>query len=242
MFHPDGPTLAELTRQALSSTKRGYDLLAPKFDVTPFRTPEIVIRATVDAVPGTVDRALDLCCGTGAALEVLRERCRQGVTGVDFSSGMLEVAGERLGDDGGPGEGLAPVTLVEADVLELALEDRFDLVTCFGALGHILARDEPRLLATVHRHLRPGGCFAFATAARPSWRRPGRWLAEGFNAVMRIRNALIDPPFVMYYLTFLLPDCLATLDRAGFSTTVHHPVLEGPWAGVAVAIATKRSA
>ena len=40
MYHPDGPTFWELARQALSSTTRGYDLLAPKFDVTPFRTPD----------------------------------------------------------------------------------------------------------------------------------------------------------------------------------------------------------
>ena len=39
MFHPQGPTFWELARQALSSTQRGYDLLAPKFDFTPFRTP-----------------------------------------------------------------------------------------------------------------------------------------------------------------------------------------------------------
>jgi hypothetical protein len=40
MFYPQGPTLRELAVQALSSTERGYDLLAPKFDYTPFRTPE----------------------------------------------------------------------------------------------------------------------------------------------------------------------------------------------------------
>ena len=32
MFHPQGPTLWELAVQALSSTERGYDLLAPKFE------------------------------------------------------------------------------------------------------------------------------------------------------------------------------------------------------------------
>lgn len=239
MFHPDGPTFAELARQALSSTKRGYDLLAPKFDVTPFRTPELVIEATLEAVDGTVDGALDLCCGTGAALPLLRARCRRRVFGVDFSPGMLAVARERV-DGLAVREGEVPVTLVEADVLELRLEERFDLVTCFGALGHIRAEDEPRLLATIHRHLRPGGRFAFATAARPSWGRPGRWLAEGFNAAMRLRNALIDPPFVMYYLTFLLPDCLGPLDEAGFTATVHHPVLEGPWAGLRVVVAERR--
>ena len=43
MFHPQGPTFLELARQALSSTERGYDLLASKFDYTPFRTPNEII-------------------------------------------------------------------------------------------------------------------------------------------------------------------------------------------------------
>ena len=146
---------------------------------------------------------------------------------------MLAVAQEQI-------EGVPDVTLVEADVLSLRLDERFDLVTCFGALGHILPEDAPRLLATIHRHLRPGGRFAFATATLPSWRRPGRWLAEGFDAAMRVRNALIDPPFVMYYLTFLLPECLAALEEAGFASVVHHPVLEGPWARLRVVVAERR--
>src|SRR5690606_27293512 len=68
MFHPGGPTFRELMRQALSSTDEGYDLLAPKFDKTPFRTPDALLEAMVPhfgAAP--VRTALDVCCGTGAA-------------------------------------------------------------------------------------------------------------------------------------------------------------------------------
>ena len=43
MFHPEGPSVLELTNQWLSSTQLGYDLLAPKFDYTPFRTPDSVL-------------------------------------------------------------------------------------------------------------------------------------------------------------------------------------------------------
>ena len=43
MFHGPGPTFFELARQVLSSTERGYDLLAPKFDLTWFRTPDRLI-------------------------------------------------------------------------------------------------------------------------------------------------------------------------------------------------------
>lgn len=34
MFTPQGPSLRELTVQALSSVEHGYDLLADKFDAT----------------------------------------------------------------------------------------------------------------------------------------------------------------------------------------------------------------
>ncbi|MYR55176.1 methyltransferase domain-containing protein, partial [Streptomyces sp. SID625] len=99
MFSPEGPTARELAVQALSSVERGYDLLAPKFDHTPFRTPDAVL----DAVGSVLERTgpytdgLDLCCGTGAGLDVLRRVCRTSVTGVDFSAGMLAVARRRAG-------------------------------------------------------------------------------------------------------------------------------------------------
>ena len=54
MFHPEGPTFAELARQALSSVERGYDLLAPKFDRTPYRTPDALILPALAAVTRAV--------------------------------------------------------------------------------------------------------------------------------------------------------------------------------------------
>ncbi|MFD4622063.1 class I SAM-dependent methyltransferase [Streptomyces sp. NPDC058475] len=98
MFSPQGPTLRELAVQALSSVEHGYDLLAPKFDHTPFRTPDSILDAVGRALRplGPFDAGLDLCCGTGAGMEVLRGLCRERVTGVDISAGMLAVGRERL--------------------------------------------------------------------------------------------------------------------------------------------------
>src|SRR5690349_2016310 len=98
MFHPDGPTFAELLRQALASTERGYDLLAPKFDRTPFRTPDGVLEGMVRVIgePRSIGAALDVCCGTGAAMRHLRPLCRDRVVGVDFSAGMLAEAKAHL--------------------------------------------------------------------------------------------------------------------------------------------------
>ena len=50
MFSPQGPSLRELAVQALSSVEGGYDLLAAKFDHTPFRTPDGILDATAVAL------------------------------------------------------------------------------------------------------------------------------------------------------------------------------------------------
>ncbi|MFI9151616.1 class I SAM-dependent methyltransferase [Streptomyces sp. NPDC053367] len=212
MFSPEGPTLRELAAQALSSVERGYDLLAPKFDHTPFRTPESVLRAVAAALrrDGDHDDGLDLCCGTGAGTGALADLCRRSVTGVDFSAGMLDVARRRVRTTG------PRLAWVRADARALPFGQAFDLVVSFGAFGHFLPRELPGLFAGVHAVLRPGGSFAFPVAAPP---RPGSrayWTLLGFDAVMRVRNALWRPPFVMYYRTFRLGDVLRELQRAGF--------------------------
>jgi len=66
----------------------------------------------------------------------------------------------------------------------------------------------------------PGGRFVFVTADRPPAWSPGLWLARAYNLATDIRNKLIEPPFVMYYLTFLLPEATRLLEDAGFEVRV----------------------
>lgn len=237
MYHPDGPTFFELLRQALSSTERGYDLLAPKFDLTPFRTPDPVLAALADAVgpDRSIDSALDLCCGTGAAMRHIRRLCRERVVGLDFSAGMLEEAKRRVAS--APGE--ARVEFVQGDALSLPFEAEFDLVTSVGAFGHIEPRDEDRFVAGIARALRPGGRFAFATTPRPPLTSPSWWVARGFNGAMRIRNALLRPPFVMYYFTFLWPDVNALLERHGFRAQALTGLCPHPFEHAVIVVATR---
>ncbi len=212
MFSPEGPSLRELAVQALSSVERGYDLLAPKFDHTPFRTPESVLDAVASALrrTGPFDAGLDLCCGTGAGVDVLARVCRHSVTGVDFSAGMLAVAGERVRPDG------PRVSWVRADARALPFGRAFDLVVSFGAFGHFLPGELPGLFAQVHSVLRPGGCFAFPVVAPPRPASRAYWMLLAFDAVMRMRNAVWRPPFVMYYRAFRMGDVRRELERAGF--------------------------
>jgi SAM-dependent methyltransferase len=217
MFDPEGPSLRELAVQALSSVERGYDLLAPKFDHTPFRTPEPVLDAVATALArlGPFDDGLDLCCGTGAGLDVLSTVCRNSVTGVDFSAGMLSVARQHT-------RSLRPPPgLVRADARALPFGRAFDLVVSFGAFGHFLPCELPGLFAQVHSVLRPGGSFAFPVLAPPRPSGPAFWMLLGFDAVMRVRNAVWRPPFVMYYRAFRFGDAVRELTRAGFDVGCH---------------------
>jgi ubiquinone/menaquinone biosynthesis C-methylase UbiE len=238
MFHPDGPTFWELAEQALSSTERGYDLLAPKFDVTPFRTPDAVLARVIERVAGdgAPRRALDLCCGTGAAMRWLRPICAEAVVGLDLSQGMLDEAKRRLAD--APGD--AAVELVRGDALSPPFRREFDLVTCFGAFGHILPEDEPRFVDAVAQVLVPSGRFVFVTSELPPITSPARLFARAFNAAMRVRNALFEPAFVMYYLTFLLPDAARLLERRGFEVTIVRDAFEAPFGRLALVSAAYR--
>jgi SAM-dependent methyltransferase len=150
-------------------------------------------------------------------LEVLRPLARDFVVGLDFSMGMLRVAG-RTG---------AP--LVRAGALAPPFGEAFDLVTCFSALGHFLPSEHESLVRAVRGCLRPGGRFLFATAETPEKTSASYFLSRGFNAAMRVRNAVWSPPFVMYYLTFLLPEARELLEKTGFEVCVKKGVFGEPF-------------
>ncbi|MGI5484281.1 class I SAM-dependent methyltransferase [Streptomyces lavendofoliae] len=215
MSSPHGPTLRELATQALSSTQAGYDLLAPKFDHTPYRTSDRVLGAVTEALRpcGPFRSGLDVCCGTGAGVGVLRELCHERVTGTDFSAGMLDRARAAHADapDGAP-----EVHWVRADARALPFGPAFDLAVSFGAFGHFLPSERPDLFAGVHRALRPGGRFVFPLPAPPPVGSRPYWELWAFDAAMRVRNLVWRPPFTMYYRTFRLTDVVGDLTRAGF--------------------------
>ncbi len=197
--------------EALSSVQVGYDLLAPKFDHTPFRTPDRVLDATADALRplGPFGRGLDVCCGTGAGMRVLRSVCQGPIMGVDFSTGMLAQAASAHPD----------VTWVRADVRSLPFEEACDVAVSFGALGHFLPAERPALFAGVYRALRPGGVFAFPIGAPQPMSSRSYWALLGFDLAMRVRNAVWRPPFVMYYRTCPLHAVRNDLTAVRFTVT-----------------------
>ena len=205
MFHAAGPSLGELLYEALLSVEEGYDRLAPQFDFTPFRTPDAIVRATL-AHAGPARRALDLCAGTGAGARAMLDFEINDVTAVDLSQQMLgQFAGAR----------------VRGDAMRLPFATgAFDLITCFGALGHFEPAIAPALFAEVARVLAPGGRFVFPSSRRPPALSARSVVLRGFNAVMHVRNVLRSPPFVMLYLNYLDDDAPPLLEAAGLRPEV----------------------
>ena len=95
---------------------------------------------------------LDLCCGTGGLLKLASERGFNTV-GVDRSRYQLRYASRK-----------APrARLVECDIRELLLRQKFDIITCmFDSLNYLLSRSElESVLRTVYDHLTEKGLFFF---------------------------------------------------------------------------------
>ena len=96
--------------------------------------------------------AMDLACGTGILCGIL-DRAGIGACGMDFSSGMIEIAREN-----------APhIHYDVADMITYRPDKQFDLVTCTGdAVNHIPdMADVEKIFQNVYAYLAPGGYFVF---------------------------------------------------------------------------------
>lgn len=90
---------------------------------------------------------LDVACGTGQHLELLREHYE--VEGLDLDANLLEIAQER-----NPG-----VTLCAADMVEFDLGRTYDVVVClFSSIGYVQTKANlERAIRSMARHVAPGG-------------------------------------------------------------------------------------
>ncbi len=121
-----------------------------------------------------VTSALDLCCGTGTALELFFNHGLQ-MSGLDGSAAMLAIAARKLRGK--------KITLYHKQLPKFKLlltgnsrkSRQFDLITCFyDSLNYMKS---PRELGTafqsVQQHLHPGGWFIFdmntPTALKTIW-------------------------------------------------------------------------
>jgi SAM-dependent methyltransferase len=105
------------------------------------------LRSVLDEAAPDAGSLLDIACGTGRHLELLRDHYE--VEGVDINPELLEIARERC-----PG-----VRFHVADMADFELERRFDVVTClFSSIAYV--RTPARMQSAVRcmrAHLNPGG-------------------------------------------------------------------------------------
>ena len=120
------------------------------------KAADMVAPYLTQAVGGTKDmEALDLCCGHGNVAATL-VKTGAGVTGLDFSLAMLDMARAAV-----PG-----ARFVEGDAMNLPFTDAsFDAVTIGFGMPHV--PDPPSLLAEARRVMRPGGRIAFSVWCGP---------------------------------------------------------------------------
>lgn len=107
-------------------------------------------------------RALELCCGTGSAIERLADAGLK-MSGLDQSAEMLAIAARKLKG--------RRITLYKKSLPRFRLLDRndskqlvtFDLVTCFYDSLNYLSTEKKlgETFDTVARHLNSGGLFIF---------------------------------------------------------------------------------
>jgi SAM-dependent methyltransferase len=122
------------------------------------------IAAQIAAAGG--ESLLEAGCGTGKILQrTLRLRPYERVTGFDVTGDMLAIARDRVGGQ---------AELIEADAVELDLDDVFDVVATYGGVCYAIPdgagafnlvshiRDDAlnaRALTRLAAHLAPGGRF-----------------------------------------------------------------------------------
>jgi len=127
---------------------------------------------------------LELGCGTGTILAGLGSF--NALTGIDRSPEMLAIAAEKV-----PG-----ARLIEGDIANFALGERFDVVICvFDTLNHLPRFELWRsLFACVREHLTPGGLFIFdvnTVAKLRGLAGHGPWFSQAGGVTVAMN---VDPP------------------------------------------------
>src|SRR3990170_2116036 len=129
---------------------------------------------------------LELACGTGrVAIPIAREGVR--VVGLDRSPAMLGRAREKSA-------GMSTVRWVEGDMRDFSLAERFGLALIpFRSFQHLLTvADQLSCLASIYRHLVPGGRLALHIF-NPDIARIAGWLGPRRGSLQQLEHEYRHP-------------------------------------------------
>ena len=130
------------------------------YDSVPLYAARQDVGFYVDEATAAGGSVLEVGCGTGRILLPIA-RAGSTITGIDGSKLMLERCRAKLVAE--PAAVQSRVKLVQHDMRDFSLGEKFALIIApFRVVQHLTTIDEQlRFLATIGRHLVPGGRFSF---------------------------------------------------------------------------------
>ena len=135
-------------------------------------------------------RALDVCCGTGDISFLLAEAGAEHVTGLDFSSGMLEQARRRQTGRRDPASAKR-IEFVQGDALALPFDDdSFDVITVSFGVRNV--EDIPLAFREFARVGRPGARIVCLEITRPKSRVANWFYDVWFDRVVPMLGAIVS--------------------------------------------------
>jgi ubiquinone/menaquinone biosynthesis C-methylase UbiE len=132
--------------------KLSYNKISDNYDETWTNHMQIFSKEMIDrlSIPKR-GNGLDLACGTGYVAGLIADRMNGDITGIDISSGMIEVAKQKYKDR---------CNFICCDLLEYLKEQpskSLDIVTCAWSLGYL---QPSKTIKEISRVLKPKGKLA----------------------------------------------------------------------------------
>jgi SAM-dependent methyltransferase len=147
-----------------------YDAFAEAYDTAMGDRKEsaTAIQLLLKEFSPTARSVIELGCGTGSLLKILRRR--YAVCGLDLSARMVRVAKRKVPD----------ARVMVGDITSFALREQFDAVVCaFDTMNHLPSFTHWReVMKRAREHLRPDGVFIF-----------------DINTSVKLTRYAEDPPF-----------------------------------------------
>lgn len=129
-----------------------FDACAPSWDAEMIKSDRIIARILDGACVGEGKSVLDVACGTGVLFPDYLARNVAGVTAIDLSPAMVEIARSKTVGQ--------PIEVLCGDVEQYDFGRTFDCVMVYNAFPHF--PDSRRALCTLARLVSVGGTLTVA--------------------------------------------------------------------------------